>query len=136
MSAQSCRRCSSPCLNRTNPPCIPVSSLLASSSASSSSNAASSPPSPSLIYPKTQSFSIHSQDSDDMKLVSSLTSTSLTNKDNSQLSNKFTSIPSSCSTMVTPTASLLSSVSTATTTITPSNLFGGRFHFLQGEHVH
>jgi hypothetical protein len=59
----------------------------------------------------------------------------ITAKDNLPLCNslsttttntKYPSITSSCATMVTPTASLLSSVTT-TTSLTPSNLFPGKF---------
>jgi hypothetical protein len=61
----------------------------------------------------------------------------ITTKDNLQLCNtlsnsinntKYPSITSSCSTMVTPTASLLSSVTT--TTLTPSSLFPSKSFFL------
>ena len=134
-AAHLCRHCSSPCLHRNNPPCLPIPSLLSSTTSSSSSNSSSSPSSPSHIYFKTHPSLLNSQDSEEihksfndssMKFIPPLPLSSLTSKENFQLTNhlssKYTSIPSSCSTMVTPTASLLSSV---TTTVTPSSLFAG-----------
>lgn len=144
----SCRHCTSPCLHRNNAPFLPVPSLLSSSSASSSSNSSSSPSSPSQIYLKTPSR-INGNTSTNEELTRSINETSsskfvspsslsiLTSKDNLQLCNslstpKYSSITSSCSTMVTPTASLLSSVTTTPTTLTPSNLFSGKsFSFSQ-----
>ena len=133
---------SSPSLLRTNPPCLPVPSLL-SSSTSSSSNSSSSPSSPSQIYLKPCPQLLH--EPDDMtksfndsttttKLISSLPFSAITNKDSSYFSaplqTKYSSIPSSCSTMVTPTASLLSAVTTTTTAaLTPSNLYAGKPFF-------
>lgn len=127
----SCRHCTSPCLHRSNPPFLPVPSLL--SSASSSNSSSSSPSSPSQIYLKTQSTINCNGTNDDLtrtsnESLSKFISPSLsiiTTKDNFQ-NTKYSSITSSCSTMVTPTASLLSSVTTNTTTLTPSNLFPGK----------
>ncbi|CAF3504480.1 unnamed protein product [Rotaria sordida] len=138
----SCRHCTSPCLHRSNAPYLPIPSFL-SSSASSSSNSSSSPSSPSQIYLKPhQQSTTNCNGIDDMtrtlnetskRIIPSIpTSLSIiTTKDNLQLSNtlsnstntKYPSLTTSCSTMVTPTASLLSSVTT--TTLTPSNLFPG-----------
>ncbi|CAF1548106.1 unnamed protein product, partial [Adineta steineri] len=148
----SCRHCTSPCLHQTNTPFLPVPSLLSSSSASSSSNSSSSPSSPSQIYLKNHSQSTTTttaicNGNDDLtrslndsstKFLppppssSSLSIITSASKENLQLCNstnsKYPSIASSCSTMVTPTASLLSSVQTTTTTtsLTPSNLFPGQ----------
>lgn len=127
-NSHSCRHCTSPCLHRSNPPFLPIPSLL-SSSASSSSNSSSSPSSPSQIYLKPHS-TIQCNGNDETKFPSPSSSTIIAAKDNLPLGNSLlsTTYPSittsSCSTMVTPTASLLSSV-TATTALTPSSLFPG-----------
>ncbi|CAF3657842.1 unnamed protein product [Rotaria socialis] len=140
----SCRHCTSPCLHRTNAPYIPVPSYL-SSSASSSSNSSSSPSSPSQIYlkpPQQSTLNCNGIDEPSKKMIpciptslsliaTTTTTTTTTTKGNLQSCNSFTnstnskypSLTTSCSTMVTPTASLLSSVTT--TTLTPSNLFPG-----------
>jgi hypothetical protein len=150
----SCRHCSSPCLHRTNTPFLPVPSLL-SSSASSSSNSSSSPSSPSQIYLKTHPQSTNCNGTEDIIKSFNDSSTSkfilpqppsystITTKDNLQLceslststNSKYPSITSTCSTMVTPTASLLSSVTT--TTLTPSNLYAGKhLLFIETHHHH
>ncbi len=135
----SCRHCTSPCLHRSNAPFLPVPSLLSSSAASSSSNSSSSPSSPSQIYLKTHS-TINGNTNDELtrsinessKFIPPSSLSIITTKDNLPLCNslsntKYPSMTSSCSTMVTPTASLLSSVTTTTTTaLTPSNLFSGQ----------
>ncbi|CAF0733169.1 unnamed protein product [Adineta ricciae] len=139
----SCLQCTSSCLHRATMPFIAASSLL-SSSTSSSSNSSSSPSSPSQIYLKPHlqptTTTTLCNGSDDMTRSFNDSTTKflppvpnslsiITAKDNIQLCNstnsKYPSMASSCSTMVTPTASLLSAVTT-TTSLTPSNLFPGQ----------
>ncbi|UJR26795.1 hypothetical protein I4U23_008108 [Adineta vaga] len=138
---QSCLHCTSACFHRTTTPFLPVPSLLSSSTSSSSSNSSPSPSSPSQIYlkPHPQSTTTCNGTEDTTRSFNDSTSKFLpsvpqslsiiSSKDNIQLCNpttsKYPSMASSCSTMVTPTASLLSSVTT-TTSLTPSSLFPGQ----------